>query len=102
MWAVDNKQTGGVGVKSIRRVPPCGTGHVFCLVTWQTYPRDMKGWCQHPSPIGVSDALLMLEHSLRSGGTPRVVGYLDPGECKVPGLPNKTSSWPNTFAPYTR
>ena len=46
--------------------------------------------------------LLTLEHSLRSGGTPKVMNELDPGECMVPGLPNKTSSRPTITTPHTR
>ena len=96
------KQRGGCRSKEYKAFPALpGEGNAFCLVTWQTHPRDLKGWCQHPFPIGVFDALFMLEHSLRSGGTPRVRWCLDPGECKMPGLPNKTSSGPNTSAPYT-
>ena len=44
------------------------------------------------------DALLKLEQSLRSGGTPRVKWvFCCPGECKVPGLPNKTPQLAATY-----
>ena len=44
----------------------------------------------------VREHLLMLEPSLRLSGTPRAMTGLNPGECKVPGGPNKTSSRPIT------
>ena len=49
----------------------------------------------------VLNPLLRLEHSLRSGGTPRITEEAVPGECKVPGLPNKISSRPITATPHT-
>ena len=49
----------------------------------------------------VLNPLLRLEHSLRSGGTPRITDKAEPGECKVPGLPNKISSRPITATSHT-
>ena len=65
-------QTEGAGVKSTGRCCSCRYWCALCLVTWQTHPRDVEGWCQHPSPNEVPDTLLVLEHSLRFGGQPRV------------------------------
>ena len=40
------------------------------------------------------------EAPLRSGGTPKAEVMICPGECRVPGLPNKASSRPEKKPPH--
>ena len=70
-------------------------GTLPCLVT-EAHPAHGIGSdaANIPTLPWTSTYFQELEAPLKSGGTPRAKANMSPGECRVPGLPNKAFSKP--------